>query len=227
MVANGMVELGYKWMLLDDCWSDTERDVNGELQPSPKLFPNGMKSLADYLHTKGMYLGLYSCIGTLTCKKGRPGSYGNYLTDANTFAKWGIDMVKADYCHKPSIIIYLFNITTYLISIFIDTNETGQELYTEFSNALNSTGHPMLFAMCQWGEDDVIQWGPAIAQMYRIQMDHIPFWNFPPDAAGVGYGQGTKNIIDYMADLHPSNYTKAYAWMDPDFLGIHIFNISI
>jgi alpha-galactosidase len=158
-----------------------------------------MPALADYLHQRGMKLGLYTCVGTETCKKNRPGSYGHYETDAKTMAKWGIDMVKADYCNKPS-------------------NETGQDLYTQFSNALNATGHPMLFSMCQWGVDQVYNWAPAIAQMYRIQMDHIPFWNWPPTAAGEGYGTGTKNIIDFMADLHPSKYVAPHAWMDPDFL---------
>mmetsp|Transcript_20268 Transcript_20268/g.33923 ORF Transcript_20268/g.33923 Transcript_20268/m.33923 type:complete len:427 (+) Transcript_20268:51-1331(+) len=199
MVAQGMVEMGYKWILLDDCWSDKERDENGELQPSPRLFPSGMPALADYLHERGLNLGLYTCIGTETCKKGRPGSYGYYETDANTMAKWGIDMVKTDYCNKPS-------------------NETGQDLFTQFSQALNATGRPMLFAMCQWGNDEVWDWAPDIAQMYRVQMDHLPFWSWPPTAAGQGYGAGTKNIIDYMADLHPSKYTQSHAWMDPDFL---------
>ena len=154
MVENGMFALGYKWILLDDCWSDKERDANGELQPSPKLFPSGMKALADYLHKRGMLLGLYTCVGTETCKKNRPGSYGHYTTDAQTMAKWTVDMVKADYCNKPS-------------------NETGKDLYSEFSKALNSTGRPMLFSMCQWGNDEVWNWGGDIAQMYRIQMDHL------------------------------------------------------
>lgn len=154
MVENGMFALGYKWILLDDCWSDTERDANGELQPSPKLFPSGMKALADYVHERGMLLGLYTCVGTETCKKNRPGSYGYYTTDAQTMAKWTVDMVKADYCNKPA-------------------NETGKDLYAEFSKALNSTGRPMLFSMCQWGDDEVWNWGGDIAQMYRIQMDHL------------------------------------------------------
>ena len=199
MVSQGLVQIGYKWILLDDCWSDTERDANGELQPSPKLFPSGMKALADYVHERGMYLGLYSCVGTLTCKKNRPGSYGHYETDANTFAKWGADMVKADYCNKPS-------------------NETGQDLYTQFSAALNATGRPMVFSMCNWGDDQVYNWAPAIAQMYRIQMDHLPLWHWPPMASGEGYGAGVRDIIDYMGDLHPSKYNAPHAWMDPDFL---------
>jgi len=199
MVANGMTVLGYKWILLDDCWSDKERDANGELQPSPNLFPSGIASLADYLHNLGMKLGMYSCVGTKTCKKDRPGSYQNYVTDANTFAKWGVDMVKADYCNKPA-------------------NESGPDLYKQFSDALNATGRPMLFAMCQWGEDDVVNWGGDLAQMYRIQMDHIPFFEWGATAAGAGYGCGVKEIINYMGDLHPSRYNRPYAWMDPDFL---------
>ena len=98
-----------------------------------------MKALADYLHERGFQLGLYTCVGTETCKRNRPGSYGNFEVDANTFAKWGVDMVKADYCNRPS-----------------DT--VGKDLYYEFSDALNATGRPMLFATCQWGEDQVYEW---------------------------------------------------------------------
>lgn len=120
-----------------------------------------MKSLADYIHSHNMKLGLYTCIGTETCRRNRPGSYGHYEQDANTLASWGVDMVKTDYCNRPA-------------------NETGQDLYTQFSQALNATGRPMLFYLCQWGEDQVWDWAGEIAQMYRVQMDHLPFWNFPP-----------------------------------------------
>lgn len=199
MVAQGMVAVGYKWILLDDCWAHTERDANGELQPSPRLFPSGMPALVNYIHSLNMKIGLYTCIGTETCKKKRPGSYGHYETDANTFAKWNVDMVKVDNCHRPS-------------------NESQIDLYTQFSNALNKTGHSMVYAMCNWGEMDVVNWAPDIAQMYRIQMDHLPMYNLPTKAAGAGYGQGIKQIIDFMADLQPSKYNKPHAWMDPDFL---------
>lgn len=125
LVDQGMSELGYQWMLLDDCWADHERDSNGNLQPAPKQFPSGMKALVDYVHGKGLKLGLYTCVGTKTCKKNRPGSYGYYQQDADLFASWGVDMVKADNCNKPG-------------------NETTQSLYTQLSQALNATGHPML-----------------------------------------------------------------------------------
>jgi alpha-galactosidase len=200
LVDQGLSELGYKWLLLDDCWSDHDRDADGNLQPNAHQFPSGMKSLADYIHSKGLYLGIYTCVGTQTCKKNRPGSYGHYQQDANTFAAWGVDMVKADNCHHP------------------DSGESTQELFTQLSQALNNTGHPMLFAMCEWGNDQVWNWGPGVSQMYRISMDHLPFFHWPATASGAGYGCGTAEIIDWMADLHPSKYTAPHQWMDPDFL---------
>jgi alpha-galactosidase len=159
-----------------------------------------MKALADYIHERGLKLGVYTCVGTETCKKNRPGSYGHYQQDADLFASWGVDMVKADNCHKPA------------------TNETTQELYTQLSQALNATGHPMLFAMCEWGNDEVWNWGGDISQMYRISMDHLPFFHWPDTASGAGYGCGTAEVIEWMADLHPSKYNRPNAWMDPDFL---------
>jgi alpha-galactosidase len=96
-----MKDLGYEYINLDDCWADTSRDAEGRLQPQPKQFPSGMAALADYVHNLGLKLGLYTCVGTQTCKKGRPGSYGNFDIDAQTFADWGIDFVKADFCHVP------------------------------------------------------------------------------------------------------------------------------
>ncbi|RYH09525.1 glycoside hydrolase family 27 protein [archaeon] len=207
MVDQGMAELGYQWILLDDCWAAHTRDANGNLQPDPKRFPNGIKSLSDYLHSRGLKFGLYTCVGTETCKKNRPGSYGYYQQDANTFAAWELDMVKADNCHRPD------NITTV-------------EAYTQLSQALNNTGRAMVFAMCEWGNDEVWDWAPDIAQMYRISMDHLPFFHWPATASGAGYGCGTAEIIDWMADLHPSKYVKPYAWMDPDFLET-LFPISM
>jgi alpha-galactosidase len=96
-----MSQLGYQWLLLDDCWADHQRDENDNLQPAPKQFPSGMKALVDYVHAKGLKLGLYTCVGEKTCKKNRPGSYGHYQQDADLFAEWGVDMVKADNCNKP------------------------------------------------------------------------------------------------------------------------------
>ena len=142
MVAQGLDKLGYQYVNMDDCWSATSRDSNGQLQvhsppltvptplfsrhrqPDPKRFPLGMKELADYVHSKGLKIGLYTCVGTLTCKFGRPGSYGHFDDDARTLAAWGIDFVKADNCHHAP-------------------GTDTRELYTNFSRALNATGRPM------------------------------------------------------------------------------------
>jgi len=199
IVSQGLDKLGYKQVNLDDCWSALNRTADGQLQGNLKTFPSGMKALADFVHNLGLRIGLYTCIGTQTCRDGRPGSYGHYEQDANTLASWGIDYVKADNCHRPA-------------------NETGKDLYTQFSKALNATGRPMLFSLCNWGDEDVNSWGATVGQSWRFQMDHIPFWTFPPDGAGAGYGQGTSDIIEYMATLHPSTISGHYGYMDPDFL---------
>jgi len=92
-------------------------------------------------------------------------------------------------------------------------------LYKNMSRALNATGRPILFSLCQWGEANVWEWGAEVGQMYRVQMDHLPFWNLPTTkSSGAGFGQGTKNIIEWMATLVPSKWVREYGYMDPDFL---------
>jgi alpha-galactosidase len=149
-----------------------------------------------------MYLGLYTCAGTETCKGKRPGSYGHYELDAQTLASWGVDMVKMDHCGVPG-------------------GASDVEMYSNMSRALNATQRPMLFSLCQWGENDVEEWGPGVSQMYRIAADHLPLWSCPSKicgGSGAGLGQGTREIIEFMAVLQPSRYTRQFAWMDPDFL---------
>lgn len=199
LVDSGMKALGYEYVNMDDCWGDKQRDANGNLQPDPTRFPNGMKALADFVHSLGLKLGVYTCIGTFTCRNQIPGSWGHFEQDANTFAAWGIDMVKCDNCNRPS-------------------GFTEEELYMNFSHYLNQTGRPILFSLCEWGDDNVQDWGVNAGQQYRIQMDHLPLWELPTHAAGMGFGQGTYDIIQYIATLKPSTFVKQYGWMDPDFL---------
>ena len=91
LVSSGMVDLGYNWVILDDCWHPS-RDDNGTLVPFPRFFPNGMKPVIDYVHSKGLQFGLYTSVGDATCHGGwSPGSFGHYEQDANTFASWGVD----------------------------------------------------------------------------------------------------------------------------------------
>ena len=196
LVASGMREFGYRYVIMDDCWSAKTRDDEGRLQPDANRFPHGMRALADYVHALGLKLGAYSCIGTHTCRNGLPGSFGHYATDAETFANWTLDLVKTDNCAKPG-------------------QFTDQELFTNFSHQLNKTGHPMLFALCEWGVDNVEEWGGKVGQQFRVQMDHLPAWWLPTHGAGKGYGQGTWNIIEYVATLKPSSFVRPHAWMDP------------
>ena len=201
LVETGMFELGYEYVVLDDCWSAKTRDnATGNLQADASKFPNGMKELADYVHSKNLKFGLYTSVGDVTCKGDRPGSLDNYERDAKTLASWGVDFIKMDHCGDKH-------------------NATDLELYGTMSQALNKTERPILFSLCNWGEQDVWDWGANISQMYRVQQDHLPFWSYSlGQAQGVGYGQGTKEIIEWMAHLDPSKYTKEYGFMDPDFL---------
>ena len=90
IVDQGLREVGYRYVALDDCWSATTRTPEGELQPDRSKFPEGMAALADHLHNRSLLFGLYTCVGTKTCKGGRPGSYGHYEQDAATMASWGV-----------------------------------------------------------------------------------------------------------------------------------------
>jgi alpha-galactosidase len=208
MVEHGLLELGYDYVALDDCWSTTERDADGHLQADTTKFPNGMKAVADFVHAHGMKFGLYTSVGDETCKGKRPGSYAHFADDAQTLTAWGVDMIKMDHCGNKH-------------------NVSDQELYGTMSAALNQTDRPVLFSLCSWGLDNVWEWGANIAQMYRIQMDHLPFWKLSGKrSAGAGYGQGTYDIIEWMATLQPSKWTTQYGWMDPDFLMTEYFTMD-
>lgn len=157
MVDQGLYELGYNYVTLDDCWSAKSRDASGQLQPDASRFPNGIAAVADYVHSRGLYFGLYISAGTLTCKGDLPGSWGHFERDATTLAGWGIDLVKMDHCAVP-------------------VQDQDVEIYSNMSRALNGTGRPITFSMCSWGGQSVWEWGAEVAQMYRIQQDHLPLW---------------------------------------------------
>lgn len=152
LVSTGMKDLGYNWVVLDDCWHPS-RDDNGTLVPFPRFFPNGMKPVIDYVHSKGLQFGLYTSVGDKTCHGGwSPGSYGHYEQDANTFASWEVDYVKIDYCG----------------------NNDSVEGHKEMSHALNKTGRPISYMMCRGPYQKEDHWGyaPSIAQGWRATGDH-------------------------------------------------------
>ena len=101
MVDNGLLDAGYNYLVIDDCWSERHRDpVTDKIVPDKKKFPDGMKAVSDYVHSKGLKFGMYSCAGVRTCAD-YPGSFDHEYLDAVTFAEYGCDFLKYDYCYKP------------------------------------------------------------------------------------------------------------------------------
>ena len=152
MVEKGLRDAGYEYIVIDDCWSLRERDAEGRLQADPAKFPHGIKYLADYIHSKGMKLGMYSCVGPLTCA-GYPGSLDHEFIDAKFFADNGVDYLKYDYCYHP-------------------LNIEGRTLYNRMKMALNATGRDIVFSLCNWGDDNLLDWARAVGgDLYRSTGD--------------------------------------------------------
>ena len=162
IVEQGYRDAGYEYVVIDDCWSLRERDEDGNLVPDPEKFPHGMKYVADYVHSKGLKFGMYSCAGTRTCA-GYPGSFDHEFQDARLFASWGVDFLKYDYCYFPS-------------------NGDGKQRYLVMAQALRASGRDILFSACNWGSHEPWNWMRSIgAHMYRSTGD---IWdNFPSTAA--------------------------------------------
>lgn len=153
----GLLDAGYQYLVIDDCWSLKERDKNGYLVPDPNKFPNGMKAVADYVHSKGLKFGIYSCAGTMTCA-GHPSSLEHEFADAQTFADWGVDFLKYDYCYKPH-------------------NIPGHILYKRMGMALRNSGRDILFSACNWGSDSCHEWIRSTgAHMFRSTGDIQDNW---------------------------------------------------
>lgn len=157
MVEKGLLDLGYEYLVIDDCWSLKERDENGRLVADPEKFPNGMKAVADYVHSKGLKFGMYSCAGNLTCA-GYPGSFEHEFVDAATFAEWGVDFLKYDYCYHSNII-------------------HGKYLYRRMGVALKNCGRDILLSACSWGADNTAEWiRETGANMWRSTGDIFDTW---------------------------------------------------
>ena len=138
MVEDGYLDAGYEYLVIDDCWSEHQRDENNRLVPDHEKFPYGIKALADYVHSKGLKFGIYSCCGNYTCA-GYPASFEYEFIDAETFAEWGVDYLKYDYCYKPQ-------------------SENGAKLYRRMGLALANCGRDIVFSACSWGADETHRW---------------------------------------------------------------------
>lgn len=157
MVANGLLEAGYDYLVIDDCWAEMKRDENNRLVPDHVKFPNGMKYVADYVHSKGLKFGMYSCAGNLTCA-GYPSSFEYEFIDAETFASWGVDYLKYDYCFKPM-------------------NQQGHLLYKRMGLALANCGRDICFSACSWGVDQTNEWIKQTgAHLWRSTGDIVDSW---------------------------------------------------
>jgi hypothetical protein len=201
LVKEGYADAGYRYLSVDDCWMSRTRDRNGRLQADPDRFPSGIRALADYMHARGLKLGMYLDIGNLTCAN-YPGTKNNMGRDAQIMAEWRVDKIKFDGCNA--------NLQDY---------ELG---YPAFGQYLNATGWPMLYS-CQWpmyaryygGKVDY----PAIAKtcnMFRALTD--VYFTY----------QSVRSMVDYYAS-DPYNFSRVAgpgAWNDPDQLVLGNFGLS-
>jgi alpha-galactosidase len=147
MATNGMKDAGYQYVNLDDCWQ-VSRDASGVIVADTSKFPSGIKALADYVHSKGLKLGVYSDHGTYTCA-GRPGSYGYETIDANTYAAWGVDYLKEDHCSASS-------------------GDAERADYQRMRDALRNSGRPIVFSICAW---EFLSWMPTNGHLWRTTGD--------------------------------------------------------
>ncbi len=182
MVETGLKDAGYEYIVIDDCWSLKERDENGYLVADPEKFPNGMKAVADYVHSKGLKFGMYSCAGLMTCA-GHPSSFEHEFQDAETFASWGVDFLKYDYCYKPTYI-------------------SGDLLYKRMAMALRNCGRDILFSACNWGSDGVHDWiRHTGAHMFRSTGDIQDSWVSIKNLALSQMGKQSQNATGCWNDI--------------------------
>ncbi|HSG80821.1 MAG TPA: alpha-galactosidase [Gemmatimonadota bacterium] len=192
MLASGMVDVGYEYVVIDDCWQ-VDRDGEGNIVADPDRFPSGMKALADYVHARGLKFGLYSDAGTATCG-GRPGSRGHEFRDARTYAEWGVDYLKYDWCNAEE--------------------QDAEESYALMRQALNQAGRPVVFSVCEWGTNQPWLWARGIGHLWRTTFDILDCWDCTNQWGGMGFSL----IVDAQAGLEA--YAGPGGWNDPDMLQV-------
>lgn len=195
MVASGMRDAGYVYLNIDDCWHGT-RDENGFIQPDPQRFPSGMKALADYIHSLGMKLGIYSDAGSKTCA-GYPGSQGHEFQDALQYARWGIDYLKYDWCNTEG--------------------RNPLEAYRTMGQALLAAGRPIVLSVCEWGDNKPWEWAHPVGHLWRTTGDIINCWDCTVNH-GSWDSHGVMRILDKQAGLR--KHGKPDGWNDPDMMEV-------
>jgi alpha-galactosidase len=192
MVTTGMKDVGYQYIVIDDCWQ-VDRDSQGNIIPDARRFPSGMKALADYIHSKGLKFGLYSDAGTLTCQK-RPGGRGYEFQDARQYAAWGVDYLKYDWCSTGT--------------------QNQQASYSIMRDALVKAGRPMVFSLCEWGSSKPWLWARDVGNLWRTTGDIQDCWDCKRDWGGMGF----VHILDLQNGLE--SYGGPGHWNDPDMLEV-------
>lgn len=192
LISSGMQEAGYKYIVLDDAWSAKERDAQGNLVADPQKFPSGMKALGDYLHQKGFKFGIYNCAGNKTCA-GYPGGRGYEYQDARTYASWGVDYLKYDWCNHGTA--------------------NAEETYKTMRDALYSAGRPIVFSLCEWGSNKPWLWAQDVGHLWRTTGDITDCF----DCQEV-YSMGWKVILESQVGLE--KYAGPGHWNDPDMLEV-------
>ena len=201
MVELGLVEAGYVYLNLDDGWHG-ERDEQGFIHADPVKFPSGIKALADYLHERGLKLGIYSDAGTNTCAC-YAGSNGHEYQDAFTYASWGVDYLKYDWCYTNNL------------------NPIGA--YTTMRSALKRAGRPILFSICEWGSNRPWEWAQNVGHSWRTTGDiGVAFLPVPVTLDENGRPRWRpQSVLDILDQNEP---LRAYAgpdhWNDPDMLEV-------
>ncbi len=196
MVESGMKDAGYQYIVVDDCWHG-ERDSLGFIHPNPENFPSGMKALIDYIHSKGLKFGIYSCAGNTTCA-GRPGSRGHQYQDALMYAKWGVDYLKYDWCDTDGL--------------------NAQASYTTMRDALYTAKRPVVFSLCEWGQNKPWLWAASVGHLWRTTGDITDCFDCIDTHDGGWKSYGVMQILDMQKDLR--TYAGPGHWNDPDMLEV-------
>lgn len=195
MVRTGMQAAGYQYLNVDDCWHGA-RDSLGVIHEDAARFPSGMKALADYVHARGLKLGLYSDAGSKTCG-GRPGSRGHEYQDALTYARWGVDYLKYDWCATDSL--------------------KASGAYFTMASALRQAARPVVFSICEWGTAQPWTWGPSVGHLWRTTGDITNCFDCQKST-------GAWSPLSVMAILDQQKPLRRYAgpghWNDPDMLEV-------
>jgi len=198
MVKSGMKDAGYQYVVIDDCWQ-VDRDRDGNIVADRQRFPQGIKALADYVHSLGLKFGIYSDAGSKTCA-GRPGGLGHEYQDALKYAAWGVDYLKYDWCHT--------------------TTQDAKASYANIRNALDTAGRPIVLSICEWGTHLPWLWGAEVGgNLWRTTGDISDKWQSKkkwPD--GTCCELGMVDILDLQVGLY--SFASPGHWNDPDMLEV-------